>query len=75
MRRRLVERREGIGLRAGADLPGALLLTGGLMLGVYTILQVGEEGWGSTRTLGLGAVSLAAARRVRRRVRRGSRTR
>ena len=29
------------------------------MLGVYTILQVSEQGWGSTRTLGLGAVSIA----------------
>jgi EmrB/QacA subfamily drug resistance transporter len=56
---RLVEDRPGIGLKAGADLPGAVLLTSGLMLGVYTILQVGEQGWGSARTLGLGAVSLA----------------
>jgi EmrB/QacA subfamily drug resistance transporter len=55
---RLVPDREGIGLAAGADLPGAALLTGGLMLGVYTILGVAEEGWGSTRTLGLGAVSI-----------------
>jgi MFS family permease len=56
---RLVENRDGIGLRQGADVPGAALLTGGLMLGVYTILQVSESGWGSTRTLGLGAVSIA----------------
>ena len=56
---RLVPDREGIGLSAGADLPGAVLLTGGLMLGVYTILGVSEEGWGSTRTLALGAVSVA----------------
>jgi EmrB/QacA subfamily drug resistance transporter len=55
---RLVPDREGIGLSAGADLPGAALLTGGLMLGVYTILGVTEEGWGSTQTLGLGAVSI-----------------
>jgi EmrB/QacA subfamily drug resistance transporter len=55
---RLVPDREGLGLAAGADLPGAALLTGGLMLGVYTILGVAEEGWGSTQTLGLGAVSL-----------------
>jgi EmrB/QacA subfamily drug resistance transporter len=55
---RLVPGREGIGLTAGADLPGAALLTGGLMLGVYTILGVAEEGWGSTRTLALGAVSI-----------------
>ncbi len=56
---RLVADNPGIGLKAGADLPGAVLLTGGLMLGVYTILQVSEQGWGSTRTLGLGAVSIA----------------
>jgi len=55
---RLVEDRKGIGLEKGADLPGAVLLTSGLMLGVYAILQVGENGWGSTRTLGLGAVSI-----------------
>jgi len=56
---RLVADSPGIGLKAGADLPGAVLLTGGLMLGVYTILQVSEQGWGSTQTLGLGAISIA----------------
>src|SRR3954447_5673801 len=56
---RLVESRAGIGLKQGADVPGAALLTGGLMLGVYTILQVGERGWGSTQTLSLGAVAIA----------------
>src|SRR5215211_246861 len=35
---RFVPDREGLGLAAGADLPGAALLTGGLMIGVYTIL-------------------------------------
>jgi EmrB/QacA subfamily drug resistance transporter len=55
---RLVADREGIGLTAGADLPGAVLLTGGLMLGVYTILGVEDEGWGSSQTLALGAVSI-----------------
>jgi EmrB/QacA subfamily drug resistance transporter len=56
--RRLVAERPGIGLKAGADLPGAVLMTSGLMLGVYAILQVSEKGWGSTEVLGLGAVSL-----------------
>jgi EmrB/QacA subfamily drug resistance transporter len=56
---RLVEGHEGIGLREGADIPGAVLVTSGLMLGVYTILQVHEEGWTSAQTLGLGAVSIA----------------
>ena len=57
--RRLVEDREGIGLDKGADVPGAVLLTGGLMLGVYNILQINEQGWGSSQTLVLGTVSLA----------------
>jgi EmrB/QacA subfamily drug resistance transporter len=56
---RLVEGREGIGLKGGTDIPGATLLTGGLMLGVYSILEVEKQGWGSTRTLALGGVSLA----------------
>src|ERR671916_2518504 len=56
---RLVEDRPGIGLRAGADIPGAALVTGGLMLAVYTILGVEDSGWGSTRTLALGGVSAA----------------
>jgi EmrB/QacA subfamily drug resistance transporter len=55
---RLVPDRKGLGLAAGADLPSAALLTGGLMLGVYTILGVAEEGWGSSQTLALGAVSI-----------------
>jgi EmrB/QacA subfamily drug resistance transporter len=55
---RLVPDREGLGLTAGADVPGAVLLTGGLMLGVYTILGVEDEGWGSSQTLALGAVSV-----------------
>jgi EmrB/QacA subfamily drug resistance transporter len=55
---RLVESREGIGLKAGADIPGAALLTTGLMLGVYTILEAGEQGWGSIQTLGLGGLSI-----------------
>ncbi len=56
---RLVEDHKGLGLKAGADVPGAAVLTGGLMLGVYTILEVHEQGWGSTQTLGRGAVSIA----------------
>ncbi len=56
---RLVEDRAGLGLTAGADLPGAALLIGGLMLGVYTILGTTEHGWGSAQTLVLGGVSLA----------------
>ncbi len=57
--RRVVEDRAGIGLDKGADLPGAALITAGVMLGVYTILQVEKEGWTSTQTLGLLAVAVA----------------
>jgi EmrB/QacA subfamily drug resistance transporter len=56
---RLVEGGEGIGLREGADIPGAVLLTAGLMLGVYTILEVEQQGWGSTQTIALGAAAIA----------------
>src|SRR5688572_5171379 len=51
---RLVQDRAGVGLGRGADVPGALLLTGGLMLGVYAILQVEEHGPTAGRTLILG---------------------
>jgi EmrB/QacA subfamily drug resistance transporter len=54
---RLVEGREGIGFREGADIPGAALITSSLMLGVYTILGINEHGWGSTQTLVLSAIS------------------
>ena len=47
-------------LRRGADILGAALITGALMLGVYTIVKpAAEDGWGAARTLVLGAVSLA----------------
>jgi EmrB/QacA subfamily drug resistance transporter len=36
---RLIEPEPGLGLSAGADLPGAVLVTGALMLGVYTIVD------------------------------------
>ncbi len=57
---RLLERDRGIGFGRGADIPGAVLITGALMLGVYTIVQpAAEYGWGAGRTLVLGAVSVA----------------
>jgi EmrB/QacA subfamily drug resistance transporter len=56
---RLLAHEEGIGLKAGADVLGSVLITSGLMLGVYTIVKAAENGWGSTETVGLGAVSLA----------------
>ena len=57
--RRLVVDDPGIGLRRGADVLGAILVTGALMLGVYTILETGSHGWASAHTLGFGASSIA----------------
>jgi EmrB/QacA subfamily drug resistance transporter len=51
--RRLVPHEEGIGLREGADVPGSALITGALMLGVYTLLEAPRRGWSSTGTLAL----------------------
>jgi EmrB/QacA subfamily drug resistance transporter len=56
---RLVDEDEGIGLDRGADVLGAALVTVALMLGVYTILEAGDYGWGSLRTLGFGGISIA----------------
>ena len=56
---RLLEHDKGIGLDKGADVPGAVLVTGSLMLAVYTIVEAAEAGWGSAQTLGLGAVAVA----------------
>ncbi|MET3982276.1 MFS transporter [Streptomyces sp. PvR034] len=49
----------GLGLGAGADVLGAVLVSTGLMLGIYTVVKVEQYGWTSAHTLGLGALSLA----------------
>ncbi|MFI6964320.1 MFS transporter [Streptomyces sp. NPDC050255] len=49
----------GPGIAAGADAIGALLVTGGLMLGIYSVVEVESYGWLSAHTLGLGALALA----------------
>ncbi|MBS1863742.1 MAG: MFS transporter [Actinobacteria bacterium] len=48
---RLVDDPEGLGLKEGADFPGAALVTLALMLGVFTILQITEWGWVDARTI------------------------
>jgi EmrB/QacA subfamily drug resistance transporter len=55
---RVLEADEGLGLRVGADALGAVLVTGGLMLGVYTIVETNRFGWASARTLGLAALTV-----------------
>ncbi|MGI8332787.1 MFS transporter [Actinomadura scrupuli] len=55
---RVLERDRGLGFAAGADALGALLVTAGLMLGVYTIVETGRHGWGSAHTMGFGALAV-----------------
>jgi EmrB/QacA subfamily drug resistance transporter len=56
---RLIERDRGAGFGQGADVLGAVLITGSLMLLVYTIVEpAAKDGWGATGTLALGAASL-----------------
>ena len=57
---RLLRPDRGVGLRAGADVPGALLITGAIMLTVFTIVGPAEQqGWLAGRTLTFGTCSLA----------------
>jgi EmrB/QacA subfamily drug resistance transporter len=44
--------------QASADLPGAITVTAGLIVLVYAIVKAESFGWGSGRTLGLGAVAV-----------------
>ena len=64
---RLLAAERGMGLRAGADAAGAALVTAGLMVAVYAVVETARYGWGSARTLGTGAaaVTLLAAFFVR----------
>ena len=65
--RRLVPDEPGIGLREGADVPGAVLITSALMLGVYTIVgPAAKQGWGAASTLLFGGGLDRAAGRVPR---------
>jgi EmrB/QacA subfamily drug resistance transporter len=58
--RQLIEADRGLGLRAGADAPGGVLITAALMLGVYTIVKPAAElGWSATRTLVFASASVA----------------
>ncbi len=65
---RLLADDQGLGLKAGADVPGAILITSALMVGVYTIVApAAEQGWTDSETLlfALGALVLLVAFIVR----------
>jgi EmrB/QacA subfamily drug resistance transporter len=57
---RVIPADRGAGLRAGADGPGALLITGATMLAVFTIVgPAAQPGWLAARTLACGAGAIA----------------
>ncbi|MEV5546391.1 MFS transporter [Streptomyces sp. NPDC052309] len=56
---------EGAGLGRGADYPGAALVTGALMLTVYTIIGSGDLGSSTVAVLALVALALFAGFAVR----------
>jgi EmrB/QacA subfamily drug resistance transporter len=65
---RLLPADKGAGLRKGADVAGAALITSALMVAVYTVVDpAAKYGWTAPRTLGLAflAVALMAAFVVR----------
>ncbi len=54
----LIDENAGLGIRAGLDVGGAVLSTGGLMLAVYAIVSSSQYGWSSTHTLVIGAAAV-----------------
>ena len=55
----LVPADRGSGIADGVDWLGSLLVTAAMLIGVYSIVQVTRDGWGSAQVLGGGALSLA----------------
>jgi EmrB/QacA subfamily drug resistance transporter len=55
---RLLDENRGLGLSRGVDWLGSLLVTGGVMVGVYAVVKAPDYGWGSLHTLGAIAVAL-----------------
>jgi len=56
---RLLDSHAGLGIRAGADLLGALLVTTAPMLLVYALIEASTKGWGSTQTIALFVAVIA----------------
>jgi MFS family permease len=55
---RILPRTPSAGFSGGFDLPGALTLTGGMSLLVYTLVETDRYSWGSAHTLGFGAAAI-----------------
>jgi MFS family permease len=55
----VIERHQGIGIRQGVDIPGAIMVTAAGLLAVVGFVEAGYEGWASGLTLGpLGAAAV-----------------
>jgi EmrB/QacA subfamily drug resistance transporter len=54
-----IDESEALGIKQGVDYVGAVLVTLGTMVGVYAIVEATKDGWGSSTTLGFGALSIA----------------
>jgi EmrB/QacA subfamily drug resistance transporter len=57
--RMLVPADHGSGIDGGVDWLGSLLVTAAMLIGVYSIVQVSRDGWGSVQVLGGGGLALA----------------
>ncbi len=58
--KRLLPRERDGAIGGGVDVPGAVLITSALMLGVYTIVApAAQYGWGAGRTRAMAAVAVA----------------
>jgi EmrB/QacA subfamily drug resistance transporter len=56
---RLIEKDKGLGMGRGTDVPGAVLITAALMVGVFTIVKPAAElGWTAPRTIALSLLTL-----------------
>jgi EmrB/QacA subfamily drug resistance transporter len=54
----LIDENQGLGIRAGLDVGGAVLSTAGLMLAVYAIVSSTAYGWTSPHTLIIGGAAI-----------------
>ena len=55
----LIKENPGIGISEGLDIAGSLMMTGSLVLGIYTIVKASSYGWVSGHTFVTGALALS----------------
>lgn len=58
---RLLDSHAGLGIRAGADVLGGILVTAAPMILVYALIETSTAGWASTRTLVLFVAAAVVA--------------